>query len=484
MTSAPITEMPATGYAVQPSGAAAKTQSTPAFADSLGQAGKQTTQSAGQSVQKPTGDRQEDAVKSADRSRQAGGRQKIKEADHTMPEKKVTDQKAMEALSEQEKQIAEKIAEQFDVSEEEVLCAMQLLGLDLTDLLMQGNMAMLVSQLTGTDSVELLTNETLFSQMTMLSEEVDSVMQELAEELGMSVGEMKELLMSKENPELIADMGKAVETDMAVSQEAMQEEHVAGEAQAHAENGESRTPVYVAPSEEESAGTDTLQTKTQEDVTAENVQTGKEEAFTEEKESDEKSTGGQQEMQNGISLEQKTAFVQQAEGKTDVQRFEQQLSMQRTREIIDQIADYVKIHNSARSSSMEIQLNPANLGTVNLQVASKNGVISAQFYVQDDAVRAALESQTMQLRESLEAQGLKVDAVEVTVASHAFEQNLDQQGRQEEEKLAAGKKTARKLLNLDELPAEGEEAAEEISDADRLQIEMMRMGGNKLNFRV
>ena len=56
-------------------------------------------------------------------------------------------------------------------------------------------------------------------------------------------------------------------------------------------------------------------------------------------------------------------------------------------------------------TSMEIALNPASLGSVNLHVSSKGGVISAQLYAQDEAVRAALESQVAALKESLEATG-------------------------------------------------------------------------------
>ena len=163
--------------------------------------------------------------------------------------------------------------------------------------------------------------------------------------------------------------------------------------------------------------------------------------------------------------------------------FEGRLDLEQTRELIDQISDYVRVNHSERVSSMEIQLHPVELGTVNLQVVAKDGAVSARLAVQDEAVRAALESQVLQLRESLQAQGLKIDAVEVTVETHEFEQNLDQHGREAEEQAASEKKKGRKILDLNEIGQEDLEDAE-MSDADRLQIEMMRMGGNRLNFRV
>ena len=45
------------------------------------------------------------------------------------------------------------------------------------------------------------------------------------------------------------------------------------------------------------------------------------------------------------------------------------------------------------------------------------------------------------------------------------------------------RKSQGRLLNLDEIPEE-EAYEEEMTQAEKLQIEMMRMGGNKLNFQV
>lgn len=70
---------------------------------------------------------------------------------------------------------------------------------------------------------------------------------------------------------------------------------------------------------------------------------------------------------------------------------------------------------------MEMQLNPENLGKVYVNISSKEGVIHAQLAASNEAVRAALETQVADLRQNLNQAGVKVDAVEVTVASHEFE---------------------------------------------------------------
>ena len=79
--------------------------------------------------------------------------------------------------------------------------------------------------------------------------------------------------------------------------------------------------------------------------------------------------------------------------------------------------------------------------------------------------------------------GLKIDAVEVTVATREFEQNLDQHGREAEEQASKEKKNGRRILDLNEI-GQDDFDGEEMSEADRLQVEMMRMGGNRLNLRV
>ncbi len=79
---------------------------------------------------------------------------------------------------------------------------------------------------------------------------------------------------------------------------------------------------------------------------------------------------------------------------------------------------------------------------------------------------------------------MKVDAIEVTVAGHELEQNLDQSGQQAEQQAQemAGRRNARRILDLNEI--DGEESLEEMSDAEKLEVEMMRMGGNRLNFQA
>ena len=140
-----------------------------------------------------------------------------------------------------------------------------------------------------------------------------------------------------------------------------------------------------------------------------------------------------------------------------------------------QIMDYMKIQVKPDLSNLEMQLHPESLGTVHVQVASKAGVVTAHFITQNEAVKAALESQMVQLQDNFSEQGIKVEAIEVTVQTHQFEQNLDQgQGRHQEE--GTGKSKTRKI-NLNE-PLNIEEMEEE----EVIAAEMMTANGSTVDY--
>lgn len=128
-----------------------------------------------------------------------------------------------------------------------------------------------------------------------------------------------------------------------------------------------------------------------------------------------------------------------------------------TKELISQIVENVRVSVLDEASSIEMRLNPENLGKVYVNITSKEGTVSAQFTASNDAVREALESQIITLKENLSQAGVKVDAVEVTVSSHGFERNLEQdqsrqkQEGQRQEELASSRRRSINLSSMDEL---------------------------------
>lgn len=152
-----------------------------------------------------------------------------------------------------------------------------------------------------------------------------------------------------------------------------------------------------------------------------------------------------------------------------------------TIDLINQIARNVRVTISATETSMEMQLNPENLGKIYLNVSEKEGVVRAQIAAQNAAVKEALETQVMELRQSLNQQGIKVDAIEVTVATHEFEQNLEENARQEQQaqqQMEESQKQTRKNLNLNDLDS----MSGLMSEEEQLAAQIMRDNGNQIDF--
>ena len=148
-------------------------------------------------------------------------------------------------------------------------------------------------------------------------------------------------------------------------------------------------------------------------------------------------------------------------------------------DIMRQVSHMTRVMVSQAESSIEMQLNPANLGKVYLQVVSREGVITAQLAAQNEAVKEALENQVAILKENMNQQGIKVEAIEVTIASHEFERNLEQnqQGPAEEQQEAEAKKSSRRNINLNN----SEELEGMMSEEENLAAKIMSEQGNSVD---
>lgn len=371
------------------------------------------------------------------------------------------DKAVKDAAETVEKDVVKEVAKELDVTEDEVEEAMETLGLTVLDLMDQTNMAALVTELTGeSDPAVLLTDAGLFDTVCQLSENVVEIVEQGVEELADDLGmDSEELVQMLETAVQNADVTQTT--------------------------AEQRGVVVEVETDEEPVSTDnrteTVQTtddsQEAEQPVAETVGDVKEE-----------SSKGQNESMN-YNQEQPsfvdTAFRSDAVAAETVQETEQSFtSYVDTEDIINQIGEYVKIHQSEGLSEMEISLNPESLGNIHLQVASKEGMITATITAQNETVRDALMVQAMVLKDELSEQGLKVEAVEVTVASHEFERNMKDGGEEAQNlfEQQVRKQTRRRIVLDNLMQAEDLLADENLTDAERLQIDMMAKSGNSVDF--
>lgn len=460
---------------------------------------------------------------------QRNGSSKIKssEAQEQEEKTKVSAKEVEAPVTKKAKEMQKAIAEELGVSEEDVAKAMEVLGMQNADLLNPNLLSNLVVQLSGeTDMLALVTNEDLYASLNKLLQTVDTALSELGEQFSLSPVEMQQILEQlKANPQTKEMMGVAEVlpevkqlndkmVEVAVTSDEMPTEEILAE-KIPAE----KIPKEAVAQEGVIEGDVTVKDKVVTEKVADKLPEAKvtvEKPVTVDGENEETTAttkimpdavskptdnqaGSNQSSMQGNGLAQEATVLKGTEETNEVtpnpfQNFSNQLSqkldavlqnadipreVQDTERIMRQVMDNMKLHIGGDVTEMEMQLHPASLGTVNLQVAYKNGALTAQFTTQNETVKAAIESQIVQLRENLNEQGIKVEAIEVTIASHEFERNLSQGNGEQGESRQPGKQNRRKAINLNEFGIQGET---DLGEAERIAVQLMKENGNTVDF--
>lgn len=320
--------------------------------------------------------------------------------------------------------IKEKIKKTMNVSDEDIESAMEQLGIIAEDLLDMQKLTDLVVALSGnTDSLEFLTDADSVSMLNDILEYAKSVTDNLEDVYNVGIDSIKEMLVSAKD-----DVKQSV-----VKEDAQPEEQ----------------PEAVSQHEL----SDVIAQKTKVQADNDNNADDKQQTHMSDKASvqNENFTGNMaQNIQNAFSeIIDEVSNVNEAD-------------------IVRQVVEQIKVTTGQQLSSIEIMLNPENLGKVHIAVTARQGVITAQLTAQNEQVKAALENQMTALKEHFNNQGVKVESVEITVQSHGFESQQNLEGNNSEQ-AGQEKKTHRKLdlSSLEELE-ESDMTDEEIRAKDAI----------------
>lgn len=329
--------------------------------------------------------------------------------------------------------IKDAIKEEFDVSDEDIKVAMELLGLTALDLLSTAKVAELIEQLTGTDALTLITNEDMMQSFNNIINVVDEANADIAGMLGVKTEEVGIVLGQN-------DIAPVVNSEDTAKQDNVKE--------SDAKNADDNINQTVDNQESLS------------EVLAKKITT----------ESDGKVKNN---MSESNEANNKVTYADVADNMisnitdTFADIITEDISTVKEADIVNQVIDSVKLMASRELTSMEVMLNPEHLGSVHITVTARNGIVSAQIAAQNEQVKTALENQMVTLREQFESQGLKVDAVEITVMAHSFEagQNF---GQSESERKQGESKVHRKL-DLSSFDDELEEDLESTAPAPKAE---------------
>ena len=330
----------------------------------------------------------------------------------------------------------------FSVTEEALSEVMASLGLTEADLFTQEGLTALVMEFTDVENaVDLLTNEDAYAMLTELTEKANSL--------------LADFHLTEEDVKILLEQ---------IGKEPLQEEAVMTEADAQT----SATSENSGTSDAED-GTDiqiTNEKTTLTEMTTKETNATQEQDASTEQDLGQNILTNQQVGQTTVTHTAETAF-QDALGAQDVS----------AQEIYDQITEYMRTNVNGDFSEVEMQLNPENLGKVQIHLSSKQGVVSAQFVTQNEAVKGVIETQLIQLKEQFEQQGIKVDSVEVAVASYSFDQGFNRESQQQLRQSGEARRMSIRRINLNE-----ELVEEELTQEEQIAAEMMAANGNTVDF--
>ncbi len=396
-----------------------------------------------------------------------------------------------------EENVKDVLKEELGISEEEVEQAMETLGLNYMDLAKPENLTQLIMTLTGTDSsVELL----LTDEYTNILRSVHQLTGDLLQTTNMTleaIEQMNQELQSVQQPDSNASNEMQTEqTDMLPEEVDLTTEIITeprdetGTNQQNQPMDESllttnmdktRQPVEEAVFEDEDGTSKQIDISVAVHETAEEANTSSQQDAPMDSKEQNSEKHSVKDHQNHLTAMSDNQFTPVDSPKTTTTQGVNAASyITDAKAMMEQIVKQARITFALGETTMEMELNPASLGKVLMEVTQKEGNISAHIYTQNETVKEALESQMVQLRENLNQQGVKVDSVQVSVATHEFEKNLDEQAKREQQQGEEMEQRTSRRRNIDLSDPMTMQGL--MTEEEELVARMMRDNGNTVNY--
>ena len=425
----------------------------------------------------------------------AGSNKNIKTAEASGQETESLDEEKIkdlaEEISEITNQIVDKIKSEFEVTDEEIEEAMEVLGLTIADLTKPAELRNLLMELTGTsDSIELLTNVELYDSVKEVTDFASNLFTEVAKDFSLSTEQLTEMINTESFEEALNEVDVSVTSNEAeteadaevvseVTVDKTTDAALAFENSDKADANETKPVESNNSNESEEVPIDTEKKapdkiEKPESFTQSNLMN--DEAMNERSEN-RKSFNFDSSKNQEFTFNQTQAVTNQTVNTVGdiVETVTSYTTGADTDNIMRQVTDYVKVHISDDVTKMEIELHPASLGTVNMQINSQNGQITAHLTVQNELVKSVLETQMIKLQETFDEQGTKVSAIEVTVAEYSLNSQSDNNYSEERNGRNYGSK--KKGINLNEIGS-----LDELDEEEQLEAKVMEMNGSSVNY--
>lgn len=344
----------------------------------------------------------------------------------------------------------------LDMTDEELERYLAENGMCVMDLLLQNNLADFVADVAADgDSLKLITDSNLSEKFSELGDELKKLVATAAQDMDISVEELNKYIQSTD----FTDVSNAEFAD------------------------------EVVGTIDKTADTDELLSRRQNNPELENngsaveePELGLEDKITVASGEDDASQSGTfQKSDESLSGQFLNTLIENVDNAVQAKEDFKGYSVN-SENIVRQLVDAIKVNVNSSFSEMELQLQPENLGKLNLVIASRDGIITAQFMAENDVVKSAIENQIVMLKDNFEQQGLKVEAVEVMVQTHGFEMGKNLEGRGDNSQDDDDRHRTSRILTLEEINAIiGDDEA---ADEDVLAAEMLRASGGNVDYLI
>ena len=387
---------------------------------------------------------------------------KVNEADDV--EEKVTVLEGMEELSEEDMAILletvsnllQDVMEQFDLTVEELTSKLEEFDMDVTDLFTKDGLKEFFLKMNDSIVSDLIVNEDLNMQLQDFMSEVSEELQVLD-----TLTVDADVMLSEETvksviEQVMPNKDADIITNQSVSEVTQESVHDEPEVIITNETTQTNTDT-----EQSTDNADSQPEKQEQEVVSK--QTTKQEVETN---VTEHATTKQNTFENPI-LQAIQNAVNTVETVVNAEQPVQQV------DIVRQVVEQVRVNMNQQATSLELQLYPEHLGKIQINVVSKDGVLTASIVAETEAAKQAIEGGLLNLKEAMQQQDLKVEAIEVMVSTMGFEKGEEQQQSFDEK----GSSNPRRKIDLSEL-------GEAIPVEDEVEIEKMKATGSSVSYRA
>ncbi len=368
----------------------------------------------------------------------------MQEAQGTMQSELKTEYKQIEQTV---SELTSEIAEELEISEEELSEIMAALNITTVDLFKNENLQAVINQVFGTsDEISILNDVQAVDAFKGIKLIVDSVLDKVIEDTGMDKESfLQKLTTILEQPDKKLKLEDVLELLKENGKKTVANEN---------SNSEKTQANVIETSPEISAQANVKSSLTQTDTQSKETIENKPEITVEDSRTDSKQKqtnifdneaghmGDKEQKNEQTDLKANNTLLGHFENvlsHTQGQKFqisngsllkEVVYTTNGAKEILTQLTTQIKLALTDESSTMMLQLQPENLGKVAFSVKDQAGIITGSIVAETQQVKEVIEQNLASLRANLDSQGIKLDEIKVVVGNTNQFFAKDEQERQ------------------------------------------------------